>query len=589
MKIQRNLVAAGLGLTAAQATSLKDVCTTTYAKSALPASTKFQGLTLHPSSITANAVYNASTTDEDDWPDVYGYDYCNVTMAYSHNGIQGDEVLLEFWLPAPEKFQNRWLSTGGFGYAINGDGDDLPGGVIYGAVSGQTDGGYGGFSVELDDVFLLANGTINRQALYMQGYQAHYEMSMIGKAFTKNFYSMGSEKLYAYYQGCSEGGREGWSQVQRFPDEWDGAVIGAPAIRMGQQQVNHLYGNLVEHTMGYYPPPCELEKINNLTIKACDALDGKVDGVVGRTDLCKLHFNINSTIGQHYHCDASSTTTVLKRGLNKRTSETSTTPAQNGTVTAAGVAVAAKILDGLHTLDGKQAYIWYQPSAAFDDADTQYNSETGKWELDITSLGGEWVARFLELRDADNIDSLTNVTYDTMTEWMIEGWQRYEDVLQTTWPDLTPFQKAGGKIIHYHGESDPSIPTGSSVHYHEMVREIMYGNMSFEEGTKALNEWNRLYLIPGAAHCAPSDDQPNGPFPRTTLETLIEWVEDGNKPDRLNATIMSGSHEGEQQDLCAWPLRPLWKDNGSTLDCVFDQKSYDTWSYDFDAYDVPLY
>ncbi|KAJ5644958.1 tannase [Penicillium longicatenatum] len=521
MKFQRSVLVGGLGLATVQAASLKDVCTTTYVGNVLPASDKFQGLTLHPASITANAVYNASTTDEDDWPDVYGYDYCNVTMAYSHNGIKDDEVLLEFWLPAPEKFQNRWLFTGDFGYAINGDGDDLPGGVIYGAVSGQTDGGYGGFSVELDDVFLLANGTINRQALYMQGYQAHYEMSMIGKAFSKNFYDMGSEKLYAYYQGCSEGGREGWT------------VIGAPAIRMGQQQVNHLYGNLVEHTMGYYPPPCELEMINNLTIKACDALDGKVDGVVGRTYLCKLRFHINSTIGHHYHCAVSSSTTVLKRGLNKRTSETSTTPAQNGTVTAAGVAVAAKILDGLHTLDGKRAYIWYQPTATFDDADTEYNPETGKWELDITSLGGEWVARFLELRHADNIDSMDNVTYDTMTEWMVEGWKRYEDVLQTTWPDLTPFQEAGGKIIHFHGESDPSIPTGSSVHYHEMVRKII-------------------------------DDQPNGPFPGTTLETLIEWVENGDKPDLLNATIMSGAHEGEQQDLCAWPLRPLWKNNGTT-------------------------
>ncbi|KAJ6096209.1 tannase and feruloyl esterase [Penicillium sp. IBT 16267x] len=189
---------------------------------------------------------------------------------------------------------------------------------------------------------------------------------------------------------------------------------------MGQQQVNHRYGNLVEHTMGYYPPPCELEMINNLTINFCDALDGKVDGVIGRTDLCKLHFNINSTIGHHYHCAASSTTTVLKYGLDKRASETSTTPAQ--------------------TEPAPLGYIWYQPTAISDDADTEYNCETGKWELDITSLGGEWVARFLELRDAENIDSLDNITYDTMTEWMVEGWKRYEDVLQTTWPDLAPFQ-----------------------------------------------------------------------------------------------------------------------------------------------------
>lgn len=66
-------------------------------------------------------------------------------------------------------------------------------------------------------------------------------------------------------------------------------------------------------------------------------------------------------------------------------------------------------------------------------------------------------------------------------------------------------------------------------------------------------------------------------------------VTKGNKPNRLNATIMPGEHRGEQQDLCAWPLRPLWKNNGATLDCVFDRKSYDTWVYDFDAFEVPLY
>jgi tannase len=81
-----------------------------------------------------------------------------------------------------------------------------------------------------------------------------------------------SSKLYAYYQGCSEGGREGFSQVQRFPEEWDGAVIGAPAIRYGQQQVNHLFPQVAQKTVSYIPPYCELQKIVNLTISACDSL-----------------------------------------------------------------------------------------------------------------------------------------------------------------------------------------------------------------------------------------------------------------------------------------------------------------------------
>jgi len=302
-----------------------------------------------------------------------------------------------------------------------------------------------------DAVALLANGTINNEALYMFGYQAHHEMSTIGKAFTKNFFSMNSTKLYAYYQACSEGGREGWSQVQRFGDEWDGAIIGAPAFRYGQQQVNHLVQNVVEQTMGYFPPPCELAKIVNATIAACDPMDGLTDGVVSRTDLCKLNFNLNSTIGLPYSCAATTASGVGGfAGLAKRQfGGTAAAPAQNGTVSAQAVAVAAKILDGLTTLDGKRAYLPYQPAADFDDGATAYDSTTGTWGLSVSSLGAEWVVRYLELLDASSFETgqFDNVTYDTLRDWMVEGWQRYEDVLQTTWPDLTPFQEAGSTTM----------------------------------------------------------------------------------------------------------------------------------------------
>lgn len=140
------------------------------------------------------------------------YDYCNVTFSYAHNG-RGDNVNLQYWLPSPTNFQKRFLATGGMAYAINGGTGSLPGGVMYGAVAGITDGGFGGFDNSLDTVFLFANGTINYEALYMMGYRGIGGITMIGKEFAKGFYDMGDDKVYAYYQGCSEGGREGWSQV----------------------------------------------------------------------------------------------------------------------------------------------------------------------------------------------------------------------------------------------------------------------------------------------------------------------------------------------------------------------------------------
>ncbi|KAL6230985.1 hypothetical protein BDW75DRAFT_248230 [Aspergillus navahoensis] len=559
----------------ASTASLKDVCTKEYVKGSVPGPDTIDLLLIDPSSITTNAVYNASIPENIFYP-AATIEYCNITLAYSHPG-KDDRVLLEFWMPSPAKFQNRWLSTGGGGYAINSGEESLPGGVQYGAASGITDGGFGGFSTQVDSVILLANGTINYDALYMFGYKAHHELTTIGKAFTKAFYST-EDKLYAYYQGCSEGGREGYSQVQRYADDWDGAAIAAPAFRYGHQQVNHLYPAVVEQTVDYFPPPCELEKIVSLTIAACDALDGKRDGVVARTDLCKLHFNVSSTVGTAYSCPSSS-----------GTPSSDPTPPQNGTISQKGVVVASKILEGVHTFDGRRAYIWYQPTSTFDDANPQYNEETGGWEMSITSLGGEWVTRFLQYRDLDNLPDLDGVTYDTLADWMLEGWQRYEDILQTTWSDLTPFQSAGGKIIHIHGESDPSIPAGSSVHYHESLRKVMYPDLSFTESTRALNEWNRLFLVPGAAHCSPSTNQPNGGWPQTTLQTLIDWVEGGRVPERLNATVLAGAQKGEEQQLCAWPLRPLWKKGGDRMDCVFDQDSFDTWVYDFDAFKLPVY
>jgi tannase len=196
---------------------------------------------------------------------------------------------------------------------------------------------------------------------------------------------------------------------------------------------------------------------------------------------------------------------------------------------------------------------------------------------------------FLDLLDQTNIDTLDGVTYDTLVSWIWQGWQMYQDTLQTNWPDLTPWYKSGAKVIHFHGESDFSIPTASSVYWYESVRQIMYPSMAYNDSIETLGDWYRLYLIPGAGHCAVNPLQPNGPFPQTNLAVMIDWVEKGVKPVTLNATVLQGDYDGQNQQLCAWPLRPLWADNGTVQNCVYDQSSIDTWSYDFTAFKLPVY
>ncbi|KIY52227.1 tannase and feruloyl esterase [Fistulina hepatica ATCC 64428] len=590
--MRSSLLAAAVAalVAAANATSnssLADVCTVSNVQDALPSNGTLLGIDLIPSSVTVSEVYNASSSTGMDSSSSTTYDYCNVTVSYTHTG-KGDKVVLRYAFPSPSDFDNRFYVAGGEGYSLS---TDATGGLAYGAAGGITDAGYDAFDYSYDEVVLYGNGTINWDATYMFGYQALGEMAQVGKAISPGFYGLSDDtKIYTYFEGCSDGGREGMSQVQRWAEEYDGVIAGAPAFRYAQQQTNHVFSSAVEHTLDYYPPPCELDKIVNATIAACDPLDGRTDGVVSRTDLCMLYFNLSSIVGESYYCAAENSTS-LGFGFSKRAegSTTSYQPAQNGTVTAEGVAVAQAIYDGLHNTTGSRAYLSWQIASELEDAITEYDSDTDSWELDIPSTGGEYVVKFVELLDLDNLSNLDNVTYDTLVGWMETAMVKYMDSLQTTVPNLTPFLSSGGKLLHYHGESDPSVPTASSVHYWQSVRSIMYPNLTQEASIEALQDWYQLYLIPGAAHCGTNDLQPDGPYPEDNMRTMIDWVESGVTPTHLNATVSSGEYEGEVQMLCQWPTRPLWHDNSTTFDCVTDEESIATWTYEFPAFLVPVY
>jgi tannase len=575
---------------AANSTSLSDLCTTSNVQAALPANGTLLGIELIPSASTARIVYNASSSAIGGSANSPTFTYCNVTITYTHTG-KGDLVEVKYAFPSPDAFENRFYVAGGGGFSLSAD---STGGIQYGAVGGATSAGYDALNgVSYDEVVLYGNGTINWDATMMFGYQALGEMTIIGKPLTTAFYGLDTDaKIYTYYEGCSDGGREGMSQVQRWGEEYDGVIVGAPAFRFAQQQVTHVLSSMVEVTLDYYPPPCEMTKIVNATIAACDPLDGLTDGVISRTDLCKLNFNLSSIIGESYYCAAQNSTS-LGFGFNKRQAQGSTTssqPEQNGTVTAEGIAVAQAIYDGLHNSAGERAYLSWQIGSELDDAETTYNTNTGAWELDIPSTGGEYVTKFIQLLNIDNLSNLDNVTYDTLVEWMNIGFVRYYDSLQTTLPDLTAFQSSGGKMIHYHGESDPSVPSASSVHYWQSVRSVMYPDSTSDESLSALQDWYQFYLVPGAAHCGVNSLQPDGPYPEYNMDIMIDWVENGVKPTGLNATTQAGTYEGETQLLCQWPTRPFWTSNSSAaFECVNDTASIESWTYTFPAIKVPVY
>lgn len=109
------------------------------------------------------------------------------------------------------------------------------------------------------------------------------------------------------------------------------------------------------------------------------------------------------------------------------------------------------------------------------------------------------------------------------------------------------------------------------------------------ESLDLIQEWYQLYLVPGGVHCGVNDLQP-GVWPSANMDTMVAWVEGGVVPTALNASATEGYWSGETQELCQWPTRPLWSGNNSTtLDCVNDTASYESWIYEFPDLKVPVY
>jgi tannase len=113
----------------AGATSLSEICTESYAQAALPVDV-IDGITVDTSSVTTSLVTNYTASSIFYPTDTF--DYCNLTFAYSHNGIDGDVVHVQYWLPDPANFKNRYVSTGGGGWAINSGSTSIPTGIIAG-------------------------------------------------------------------------------------------------------------------------------------------------------------------------------------------------------------------------------------------------------------------------------------------------------------------------------------------------------------------------------------------------------------------------------------------------------------------------
>ncbi|RRB07441.1 tannase/feruloyl esterase family alpha/beta hydrolase [Larkinella rosea] len=407
-------------------------------------------------------------------------------------------IRIEVWLPQ-SSWNGRFLGTGTGGGA----------GIInYGAL---VNGLKRGFATTNTDMGTSpnANEAVGHPERWTDfGHRATHEMTKTAKAITQAYYQKPAQR--AYFAGCSTGGQQALMEAQRYPDDYDGILVGAPANNRTHLHTGFVWNYKVtnEQPGSAFLPREKIALITNAVLKACAGKDGGAPGDDFLTDPRACQFN-SETLPKcpngtdDVTCLTSVQLTALKKimagPVNPRTGERIYTPLPIGSENSSS---------GLeYQQNPKQA-----PNSLF----YQYLWVFGR-QFDYKTFDFD--------RDQDKMDSVL------------------APILNANNPDLEPLKKRGGKILMYTGTADPLVPYQDAVSYYERVIEA-------QGGAKRAADFFRFYLIPGMAHCGggpglndcgqnlalnvPQDSE------HDVLTALMNWVEKGNAPDKLIATAYTG-------------------------------------------------
>jgi feruloyl esterase len=337
----------------------------------------------------------------------------------------------------------------------------------------------------------------NRPAEVDWGSRAVHETAQVTRALIEAFYGQAPD--YAYFQGCSTGGRMAAMEAQRFAEDFDGIISGAPALD---------YTGLVATFFAWVTQanagpdgkligPDDVDLIQRAVLEACDAGDGLADGL----------------IRDPRACDFDPTTLQCPAGGG------------TGCLSEAEVAVLEKWYGGAKNAAGEQLYPGGIP----------LGSEPF-WRLWLTGDaqgGGGLIPYFGE-------DFLRYMAFadDPGPAYSIHQFDFEKDparldvmgaIYNATDPDLSAFRQAGGKLLMWHGWADTIVPPQLTVDYYEQVEARMGGRA-------ATGDFFRLFMIPGMDHCGlqPGPGITEAGF--DPLSALERWVEEGQAPEQLIAT-----------------------------------------------------
>jgi Tannase and feruloyl esterase len=455
-------------------------------------------------------------------------------------------------LPMNGAWNGRWQSVGGGVYAgaANVPTEALRSGYAAATTDTGHAGGRPGLPIAaLDGSFGMLNpGEANVTLQQDFAYRSEHLMAVIGKQLVQAFY--GKSPRYSYWNGCSTGGRQGLRMAQDYPDDYDGILVGAPAIHWDRFQAAMLWYPLLQQhenggPIGGGNPQVLTAKYKLATdnaVKACDARDGVIDGVLTDPRRCDysatndLEITTESCTADNPKCLTHKEASVIdkswqgpvicpsgskckvpevaSRQLTKQTTSKQTQRLWYGQLRGTDLSTLGGVMPFPVAIEQPRYWVYFDP---------------------------EWDWHTLDLNN--------------FADFFRNSVERVGPIMASDNPDLRAFGKHG-KLVLWHGWSDQLINAQGTVDYYDRVVEK-------SGGLKNTQQFARLFMAPGVSHCAGG----NGPQPQRPFDAVINWVEKGIAPDQIIAskTITGGT---QTRPLCPYPMQAHWNGIGSSDDAV---------------------
>jgi feruloyl esterase len=426
-------------------------------------------------------------------------EFCRVAATLTPTS--DSDVKVEVWLPITN-WNGKFQGVGNGGWA---------GVISYSAMADAVRAGYA--TASTDTGHTTPGGSFafgHPEKLIDFAWRSEHEMTVKAKSVIEKFYATGPK--LSYWNGCSTGGRQALKEAQKFPDDYDGIIAGDPANRTALAM---WIAHAVKDPASYIPPN-KYPFIHQAALAACDGKDGLKDGLIDDPTQCSFDPAV-----------------LLCKGADDLSC-----------LTAPQVAAAKKIYSApVNPRTGTQLSNPLVPGTELgwgDDAGPQPNANILDQYRYVVFKDPRWDWKTFDFdRDAIRGDLPENL------------------IMNATDPNMEPFFSHGGKLLLYHGWSDPRVPTLDMIQYYRKVVDAI------GDSSKA-SDRVRLFLAPGMGHCGGGE----GPNVFDKVGALEQWVEQRKAPDKIIASHVAAGKVDRTRPLCPYPQIAKYKGTGSIDDAA---------------------